>query len=127
MKSIIATIVISILLLGITMMGIELWRSNMELISLSAAKTDALEKIKATDILPLEGDLVQGSDVISSIRYFSKDNAVTVEIRMGGTTKHYVDDTYRSEAFDIPYEGNFLSEIIYDGVKIKKIIYTQNN
>ncbi len=126
MKTIIATIIISVLLLGITMVGIQLWRNNMELISITAEKVEAMEKIKTTSLLPLEDNSVRGGDVVSVIRYYSKDPEVVVEVTAGGMTKQYTSETYKPDIFSISYEGSFHSEIIYEDMRIKKIKYIEN-
>ncbi|GAB6088042.1 hypothetical protein [Alkaliphilus crotonatoxidans] len=125
MKTVIATIIISVMLLGLTMVGIQLWRNNMELINVAAGKVEDLEKIKVTSMLSLDQNLVKGGDVVSVIRYYSRDPEVMVEVTVGGITKQYIDESYVPDEFSISYEESFSSVIIYEETKIKKIAYLQ--
>ncbi len=127
MKNIIATIIISTVLLSLSMIGIELWRNNLELIRVTAIKVDELEKVKKNDILPLGKSQLTGGDVISIIRYYSADEEVKVEVNVEGVEKEYQLEGYQQEGFYIPYEAIFEKQVFYEGNKLRRIIFTLKN
>ncbi|SHK59486.1 hypothetical protein [Paramaledivibacter caminithermalis] len=126
MKQIVINTLFSCVILGLVIIGIELYRTNMTILTNAVDATDDTEKIAETDILNLNKDEVTGGDVISSIRYFKDYSNVTIRVeKKGGSTKNYTTQTYKEEIFPINYESIFDSLIEYQGEKIKKITYTE--
>lgn len=126
MKSVIATLIISTLILGLALVGIQLWRNNLELIGLAAARVDSLEKIKATQLISLEASQRTGSEVISVIRYYRNNANVAITVVLPQGSKTYRGEEYIRSQFPISYEAKFQQEVEYVDAKVSKITFVQN-
>ncbi|MCD5413533.1 MAG: hypothetical protein LR001_00800 [Clostridiales bacterium] len=126
MKEVIATIIISVIILGLLLVGISLWRGNIEIIRMTAEQTHAMEKIGEIDFVPVLNEYLTGSEVISIIRYYSKNAGVEVSVSILGEQKNYTLETYDSLVFSIPLEMKFDSEVVYENSKIVKVNIIKN-
>lgn len=122
MKEVIYEVVISTLILTLILLAINLARTDIEIVQKLAQKSDEFQKISTDDFINIERNTVIGGDVISFIRYFSNHSNVTIEVTVAGSTKLYVDETYNSSQFDIPYEKEFNNQVVYNGSKLERII-----
>ncbi|MBM7613600.1 hypothetical protein [Alkaliphilus hydrothermalis] len=127
MKNIIASIVLSTVILGLTMMGIQLWRNNLELIKATAEKTTQLEKLQKSSVLPLQKEQLTGGEVISLIRYYSQNSEVLVEVSIDGGSYVYDVESYDRNVFYIPYDVVFEKSEFYEGQKLRKLIFAKTN
>ncbi|MGV8145842.1 MAG: hypothetical protein ACLKAK_03265 [Alkaliphilus sp.] len=124
MKEVIATLIISVVILGLLLIGIDLWRGNIEIIRLTADQTHEMEKVEEVDFIPIQHDSLTGSEVISIIRYYSKDSSVQVHVLIEETKRSYTLETYDSSAFIIPIEMKFGKEIAYENNKIVEVNFS---
>ncbi|MCD5410115.1 MAG: hypothetical protein LRZ93_00465 [Clostridiales bacterium] len=125
MKEVIATLIISVVTLGLLMIGINLWRGNIDIIRLSAEQTHEMEKVGEVDFIPLQKDSLHGSEVISIIRYFSKDSNVQINVLIDGNERSFRLETYDSSAYNIPFEMKFEKEILYENNKIVEVNFSE--
>ncbi len=125
MKEVIATLIISVVILGLLMIGINLWRGNIDIIRLTAEQTHEMEKIGKVDFIALQKDFLIGSEVISIIRYFSKDSNVQINVIIAGNERRYTTESYDSSVYNIPFEMKFEKEILYENNKIVEVNFSE--
>lgn len=118
-------IIVTVLILILVGVGIALARADVEIVQKLAQKSNEFQKISTDDFVNVERNTVIGGDVISFIRYYSNNSNITIEVTAGGRTRSYVDETYNSSQFDIPYEIEFNNQVVYNDSQIEKIICTQ--
>ncbi len=124
MKEVAYLLIITVIILGFIAGDIiPLFRGSMDVIEGIAQKEYESQKIKSNVLLPLEKNTVVGSDVISVIRYYRDDSAVTIEVTIGGTKEIYVNDDYEPGQFLIPYDMKFDCVYEYNGDFLTKAIY----
>jgi hypothetical protein len=118
-------VIISVIILSLLVVVIYIFRNNMDIIGNSATKVNATDKIKAELMLPLDKNIVSGSEVVSVLRYYSKDSTVKIEVKLGETVKTYIGENYNPLTFSINYEDSFQSEYQYEGNNLKTIKYSK--
>ncbi|MBN4051001.1 MAG: hypothetical protein COA82_04590 [Alkaliphilus sp.] len=125
MKEVIATLIISVVILGLLMIGINLWRGNIDIMRLAAEQTHEMEKVGEVDFISLQKDSLYGSEVISIIRYFSKDSSVQINVLIAGNERSFKLETYDSPVYNIPFEMKFEKEILYENNKIVEVNFSE--
>ncbi|WP_432409475.1 hypothetical protein [Wukongibacter sp. M2B1] len=125
MKEAMYEIIVTVLILILVGVGITLARTDVEIVQKLAQSSNEFEKISTDDFVNVERNTVIGGDVISFIRYFSNNSNVTIEVTAGGSTRSYVDETYNSSQFNIPYDMEFNNQVVYNGSQLEKIICIQ--
>lgn len=118
-------IIVTVLILILVGVGITLARTDVEIVQKLAQSSNEFQKISTDDFVNVERNTVIGGDVISFIRYFSNNSNVTIEVTVGGSTRSYVDETYNSSQFNIPYDMEFNNQLVYNGSQLEKIICIQ--
>ena len=124
-SNLIFEVVISVLILSLLVVVIYVFRNNMDIIGNTANKVNDTDKIKAEAMLPLDKNTVTGSEVIAVLRFYSNDNTVEIDIKIGGLSKSYVGENYSSSDFPINYEDKFESIYEYEGAVLKTIKYSK--
>ncbi|MCX8130729.1 MAG: hypothetical protein N3I35_11595 [Clostridia bacterium] len=82
-SGIIFEIILSVMALTLLIMAIYVFRGNMDIIGNSAAKTNVLAKVKQESLIPINKNIVSGSDVVSVVRYYADEENVDVCVVMG--------------------------------------------
>lgn len=120
------TIISAFVLILLTVV-ITLARGNIDIIQKTAMRTNATDKVKQELLVPLKHGEVLGSDVISVVRYYSSDPAVSVKVSLAGGDFHtYIAEKYNGLNFKIPYEGRFDANYTYSpGGKVLNAEYTE--
>ena len=119
MDRIAAEVVISAVVVFLLVMVIALFRGNLEVVSASAEMTSDLDKIKIKSLLPVENNIVNGSDVISAIRYYCEKEDVEIAVNVNGNEKLYIEEGYSNNPSDtgyfyIPYSSKFEATYEYE-------------
>lgn len=122
-------VIMSIIILSLLVVVIYIFRSNMDIIGNSAERVNDTDKIKAEAMLPLDKQVVTGSEVISVIRFYSTEEIseiVAIDVDNGEIEGNYRGQTYNPQNFYINYEDKYLGSYEYDGTKIITIKYNKN-
>lgn len=128
MDKIIAEIIISALALSLLFISIPLYKNNQQLITNMAGKVDYCEKIKEV-IAPkiTDNNTVDGSQVVSVIRYYAEEGGVLIKVITDRGTNEYKSNTYDESLFKIDYNKSFFTKCVYLNNSITSITYTQLN
>jgi len=128
MEKVIAEIIISALVLTMLFISVPLYKNNKQLMTDMAGQTDYSEKIKGV-MSPsiIDSDLVDGSQVVSVIRYYEQEGGVCIDVITDHGMQKYNSVTYEESTFKINYSKKFSTKCDYLDNILKRIMYTQVN
>ncbi|HEY9061257.1 MAG TPA: hypothetical protein VIO64_12255 [Pseudobacteroides sp.] len=119
MKEVVFEVVIGVIIIGLLVVVINLFRGNLEIIGSTADKADRMDKVQAETLgVDINKSSVKGSDVVSAIRYYADKPEVSV----------YVDSqdcSGKSDLSGIDYEAVYNAEYKFEKEKksLEKIYY----
>lgn len=122
MKELIFEVVIAILILSLLVVVIGVFRGNMDIVGTAAQRVDDVEKVKADSLVPLDKNVVLGSDVVSVVRFYNGSPDVEIYVKLGGGVAKRYDNSNISE---IPYDKSFKASYTYDGKTLKSVFYEE--
>lgn len=128
MEKVIAEIIISALVITMLFISVPLYKNNKQLMTDMAGKTDYSEKIKGV-MSPVitDNDLVDGSQVVSVIRYYAQEGGLSINVLTDHGLQKYDSITYDESTFKIDYIKNYSTKCDYINSALSRIIYTQVN
>ncbi len=127
-QEVVFEVIIAIVILGLLVGVIGLFRGNMDIIGTTAEQVNEMDKVKESDlaVLPKTTAIsVNGSEVIAAIRYFAKDGNVKIFVNgyeYSGESKVY-DSTKPQIGLEDTYTG---SSSYDDSTKITTYTYVKN-
>lgn len=119
MKEVVFEVVIGVIIIGLLVVVINLFRGNLEIIGSTADKADRMDKVQAETLgVDINKSSVKGSDVVSAIRYYADKPEVRV----------YVDSedcSGKSNLSGIDYEAVYNAQYKFEKEKksLEKIYY----
>lgn len=81
MKEVVFEVVIGVIIIGLLVVVINLFRGNLEIIGSTADKADKMDKVQAETMgVDTNKSSVKGSDVVSAIRYYADKPEVKIYV-----------------------------------------------
>ncbi|HOV27452.1 MAG TPA: hypothetical protein PK566_14000 [Pseudobacteroides sp.] len=108
MKEVVFEVVIGVIIIGLLVIVINLFRGNLEIIGSTADKADKMDKVQAETLgVDINKSSVMGSDVVSAIRYYADKPEVRIFV-------DNVDFTGKTNLSNIDYEAVYIADYKFD-------------
>jgi hypothetical protein len=118
MKEVVFEVVIGVIIIGLLVVVINLFRGNLEIIGSTADRADRMDKVQSETLgVDINKSSVKGSDVVSAIRYYAEKPEVKVYVDS-------VDCSGKTNLSGIDYEAVYNAEYKFE--KDKKYLETIN-
>jgi len=123
MKEVVFEVVIGVIIIGLLVIVINLFRGNLEIIGSTADKADKMDKIQVETMgVDTNKSSVKGSDVVSAIRYYADKPEVKIFV-------DNVDFTAKTNLSSIDYEAVYIADYKFEVNKkyIEEIRYQRSS
>jgi len=108
MKEVVFEVVIGVIIIGLLVIVVNLFRGNLEIIGSTADKADQMDKVQAETLgVDTDKSSVRGSDVVSAIRYYADKPEVRIFV-------DNVDFTGKTNLSSIDYEAVYTANYKFD-------------